>query len=170
MSWSALQLGRIPVSEVARPAGTASCDPFESLLGAVARLMEADIDALPVLAHDGSRRPVGWLTARDFARAVARDPEGLSALQVRSALSPAASRCRLDETLEQALERMRCVGADRLPVVDASGRLCGVLTLENIAARIASDRIGQATALERAICETLAARGGEACGVSTSKT
>jgi CBS domain-containing protein len=112
---------------------TAEADPFESLLAAATRLVDGEQEALLVAASDGSRRPIGWLRARDVVRAAARDPGSLATLQVRSAMSACSAVCAAGSTPTEALEKMRRGRSERLAAVDGEGRLVGSVSLGGVA-------------------------------------
>jgi CBS domain-containing protein len=86
-----------------------------------------------VVLVDGTR-PVGFITDRDVALCVVadqRDPESRAADHASTPVITAAP----DMDLEEAADRMVRHGVRRLVVVDA-GALCGVVTLDDIAARM----------------------------------
>ena len=103
------------------------------------------VGSLVVINDD--RQPVGMITDRDICIevvALEKDPKGLKVedvmvargrQNVRKALreSPAASA---DETVVDALARMREQGIRRLPVVDKDDKLCGIVTANNIVEEI----------------------------------
>ena len=85
------------------------------------RIAEADID-FPLLVDDRGS-PVGWLSER-----------GLTGERVRPELrSPAESDLELDDVLRDALGRLLAQETRYGPVIDADGRVAGVLSLEAIA-------------------------------------
>ena len=92
------------------------------------------VGSLVVINDD--RQPVGMITDRDICIevvALEKDPKGLKVEDVMSAPVRTASA---DETVVDALSRMREQGIRRLPVVDKDDKLCGIVTANNIVEEI----------------------------------
>lgn len=109
----------------------ACCTP-ESSLQDVAKLMaDCDCGEIPVLDEQG--RPVGVVTDRDIAcRAVAqgKDP---AQTRAREVMSQPVVTVTPEENLEACCQRMEENQIRRLPVVDQSGRCCGMVSQADIA-------------------------------------
>jgi CBS domain-containing protein len=99
----------------------------------VARLMrEHHVGSVVVIDPPGSGIPVGLVTDRDIVvEAVAADidPRTLSAGEIMS--GDLATAAEGDEAAA-SLKTMRERGIRRLPVVDASGQLVGIVTLDDL--------------------------------------
>lgn len=100
-----------------------------------ARLMrQYQVGSLVVVAEDDPRRrvPVGVVTDRDLAVGVMA--LGLEAEQtpVEAAMRPGVAVARESEGVGRAIALMRANGVRRLPVVDASGALVGVLAADDL--------------------------------------
>lgn len=106
----------------------------ESALEASKLMRQYHVGDLVVVEERGaSNVPVGIITDRDLVvQVLARevDPQSVSAgdLAVPDALVTASS----EEDLQQALDRMRSRGIRRLPVVDETGALVGILAMDDI--------------------------------------
>jgi CBS domain-containing protein len=100
-------------------------------LAAAAKLMwDGDCGFLPVV--DAAGTVAGVLTDRDICMATATRrllPEHISAAQVMT--SPVHA-CLEDDTLGDVLEVMKKSQVRRLPVIDANGRLRGVISMNDI--------------------------------------
>jgi CBS domain-containing protein len=84
-----------------------------------------------VVVVDGERRPIGIVTDRDLALRVLaerRDPR----TPVRDAMSVGALCAEPGMEIEAAVWKMRERGVRRLPIVDGSGRLAGMVTLDDL--------------------------------------
>jgi CBS domain-containing protein len=109
------------------------CRPADSLNHAAQILWENDIGALPVVADDGSNRLVGMLTDRDICMASYTQGGKLPDLLVGMAMSRDVKACTPITTLEEAANEMAEAQVHRLPVVDGSRQLLGVLSLADLA-------------------------------------
>jgi len=99
-------------------------------LGEVAKRMTAkDIGFLPVGEND---RLVGMITDRDIvARAVAQGRDGQSC--VRDAMTWDVKYCFEDDSIDDVVKNMSDIQVRRLPVVNRSKRLVGIVSLADAA-------------------------------------
>ena len=106
-----------------------------------AELMESeDVGSLPVLEGD---ELAGMITDRDIViRAIARgkDPRGMP---VREISTRDVVAIRGDEDLSEALKLMASHQVRRLPVVDASNHLVGVLAQADVAREAGEKTVGE---------------------------
>ena len=103
--------------------------PKQSIRVAAKVMAEMDIGVLPVAERD---RLVGMVTDRDIAiRAVAAGKDGDT--PVREVMSPGVMYCFEDEELDHVAQNMAEIRVRRLPVVNHSKRLVGILSLGDIA-------------------------------------
>ena len=106
-------------------------------LGAIARVMwDHDCGFVPLV--DASGRVAGVITDRDICIATAtrhRLPEDISAQQ---AINSPVHVCAPDDSISDALATMKQFKVRRLPVVDATGQLQGVISINDIV--LASDQ------------------------------
>ncbi|MBW3568297.1 MAG: CBS domain-containing protein [Proteobacteria bacterium] len=124
------------ISEVMTP--NPACCPRDMKLPEVARFMRNnDCGEIPVLDDDRSRKLVGVVTDRDITcRAVA---EGLDITQTTAGdimTTPVVSVDR-DADIDECRNRMEAHQVRRIPVVDAAGGVCGIVSQADIA-RIAT--------------------------------
>jgi CBS domain-containing protein len=110
-----------------------ACRPTDTLSTAARTLWEHDCGAVPVVEGDGSGHVVGMLTDRDVCMAAYTQGRSLCDLSVGSAMSHAPITCAPSNTLEEAAALMQRAQVRRLPVVDESNQLLGVLSLADFA-------------------------------------
>jgi CBS domain-containing protein len=115
----------------------------EATIAEVARKMrDLDVGSLPVC--DGSRL-VGIVTDRDLsvrATAAEKDP---NTTHVREVMSPQLTWIFEDEPADAAARVMRERQIRRLPVLDRSDRLVGVVALADLATDLGDDKLKGAT-------------------------
>jgi CBS domain-containing protein len=116
----------------------ATTDPEERLDRAVQRMNERNCGALPVV--DEEYRVLAMVTDRDICLSAWRADAKLSELRVRDAMSKTVVSCRPEDPLEEAERLMSLNQVRRLPVVDARGRLEGLLPLEDLAREARRER------------------------------
>jgi CBS domain-containing protein len=108
-----------------------TCSPHDSLNDAAQIMWEEACGAVPVV--DEQSRPVGLLTDRDICMAAYTQGAPLRALRVESAMARRIVSCNAEDDIAAAARLMRENGVRRLPVVDAAGKLVGLLSLDDLA-------------------------------------
>jgi CBS-domain-containing membrane protein len=103
-----------------------------------AQLMwDRDCGALPVV--DDQEKVVGMITDRDICMASHLAGKPLFALPVSQAMSKRIFVCHPEDSVATAEAVMRENQVRRLPVVDARGRLVGILSINDIAIEAAAE-------------------------------
>jgi CBS domain-containing protein len=103
-------------------------------IGTAARLMRAgQFGTLPVL--DMHARLAGIITDRDIAMAAATRQRNAAHIPVHEAMSSRVRTCLADDDVGAALKQMEDARVRRLPVLDASGRLAGIVSIDDIVRR-----------------------------------
>jgi len=120
-------------------------DGGATLLQAAEMMRDANVGMLPVLAGDVLR---GIVTDRDLViRAMTRDVRPSEAYVGECLTEP--PRCaEPDWSLDEAMEEMARQQVGRLPIVDAGGRVLGVVTLSSLALRSPKQQEALQTAQE----------------------
>jgi CBS domain-containing protein len=134
-----------------------SCKP-EDALSEPARIMwERDCGCVPVVAQDGSQRVVGMITDRDICMAAYTSGGRLSQMQVKGVMAKRVHSCHPEEPVSEAEATMRSAQVRRLPVVDADGRLRGILSLADVAEGAAGLRAPAGAVSDAEVAHTLEA-------------
>jgi CBS domain-containing protein len=105
----------------------------ETNLAEVVKLMwEQDCGVLPVVTSDGNVS--GMITDRDICVALATRGQTADRIAVHDVIAGTAYTCLVDDDAIVALKTMKSQRVRRLPVVDAEGRLKGILSLNDVIA------------------------------------
>ena len=115
-------------------------NPDETILQAAQTMADLDAGILPVGDHD---RLVGMITDRDIAiRGIAqgRGPDA----KVRDVMTSEVKYCFDDQEIDEVCRNMGSIKVRRLPVLDHSKRLVGILSLGDIALAQSNGSAGQA--------------------------
>jgi CBS domain-containing protein len=115
-------------------------------VGTAGRLMQqGGFGTMPILdRHD---RVTGVLTDRDIALAAATRQRNAAHIGVHEAMTETVSSCAPDDDVAAALGQMVKHRVRRLPVVDGTSHLAGILSIDDIALR-ALDRDGGISSAE----------------------
>ena len=104
----------------------------------VAKLMK-DEDIGPVLIVDDSndgKRLVGIVTDRDLAIKVVGEGRDPNSTRVEDVMTGSLVTCRADDDVENAMRAMAQNQLRRIPVVDDSGQLVGIISQADLAIRL----------------------------------
>jgi len=107
------------------------CETHQTLNTAAQLMWDNDIGCVPILDNDS--RVVGMLTDRDVCMAAYIQGMALTGSLVTSAMSKQVFSCALDDDIATAEKLMREKQVRRLAVIDAQGRLAGIISLNDIA-------------------------------------
>jgi CBS domain-containing protein len=126
------------VSEIMRR-DVATCAPSDRADVAVRIMVDRDCGAVPVVDSTGA--VLGILTDRDVCLAGLSSGKPLEDVPVDRAMSVDVICCSSDDSIEEAEERMGQARVRRLPVVDESRRLVGLLSLDDIARAVLREEL-----------------------------
>lgn len=100
-----------------------------------ARIMEVDqIGALPVVEDLESQKLTGILTDRDLAMRVTASGSDPRKVRVHDIMSGTPISCRVEDEVSRATQAMAEFNIRRIPVVDSTSRLMGILSRTDVEA------------------------------------
>jgi CBS domain-containing protein len=143
--------------------GVQTCTSGDTLGQAAQQMWSHDCGCLPVVDPEHGGQIVGIITDRDICMCALFQSKPLSSLLVADAMAKDVRTCHPADSTVSAEQIMREAKVRRLPVVDDSGKLVGILSLADLAReaareqcsprkRITGDEIGLTLA---SICEPL---------------
>lgn len=111
-----------------------ACCHKSTTIAEAARLMRQHHtgDLVIIDDTDGSPEPVGIVTDRDIVMEVVAKSHDPSRTQVSEVMASPIVVASGSENVATAIERMRAQGVRRLPIVDDSGAVFGILTLDDL--------------------------------------
>jgi predicted transcriptional regulator len=126
-------------------------DRFTSLVDAARQLMQHSVGAL-IITDPVTSKPVGIITDRDLVAMIAKglDPKQTS---VDWFSQPPLETVRIDDSIEVVTEKMRESGVRRLPVLDAEGRLAGIVSLDDVLVLLGREISDVASAIETGLVQ-----------------
>ncbi len=112
-------------------------EPHETARVAAERMKAKNLGTLVVI--DSRRSPVGIVTDRDLVlRVMALGLDPAKAL-VDDVMTGHPRTLSEDMPVEGSLSTMRSLGVRRMPVVDAAGRLTGMISVDDVLAQLAEE-------------------------------
>jgi CBS domain-containing protein len=112
---------------------TTTCRPGHSLSEAARMMWDNDCGCLPVTAGDASQRLLGMITDRDICMAIRSEGGSLEEFRVEDAMTEVVRACNPIDPVSEAMVIMAEARVRRLPVVDDSERVIGLLALGDLA-------------------------------------
>jgi CBS domain-containing protein len=116
------------------------CRPDDSLATAARLMWENDIGVVVVVDPDHELRPIAMLTDRDACMGAYMTGRTLSEIPVRQSMSRKLISVGPEEPIDDAALIMRDHQVRRVPVIDAAGRLVGVLSQNDLIFEAARER------------------------------
>lgn len=101
-------------------------------------------DVLVVESRNGIRVPVGIVTDRDLVVEIMAPELDMVAITVGDIMLPDLVTVKENTGMFEAIEYMRAKGVRRLPVVNDSGGLVGILTLDDLLELLAEELLALA--------------------------
>jgi CBS domain-containing protein len=114
----------------------------DTLVTELAKLMsEHDIGAIPIGEND---RLIGMVTDRDIVcKGLAQEGFDARTATARDVMTPGIHCCREDEDLVKAVRHMEALKIRRLPVINKSKRMVGILSLGDISETAPGDLLSE---------------------------
>ena len=117
-----------------------SCVPTDGITRVAQIMKEQDVGSVPVIDSAESHRLVGIVTDRDIVIKVVAQRRGVDAATVRDAMTNNPSSCRETDDVDRAVQAMAERQVRRMPIVDANGRLVGIIAQADVATRVNRDQ------------------------------
>lgn len=134
----------------------AVCEPGDTVVRAAEVMKQEDVGSVPVVESAASRKLVGIVTDRDLVVKVMAGGRNVTQATVKDAMTANPASCREDDEVGKAMQVMAERQVRRVPIVDATGRLAGIIAQADVATRVNSDN--QTGQLVEAISESGTAR------------
>ena len=119
-----------------------ACRPEDSLEKAAQLMWDHDCGCVPVCSDAGNG--VGWtvgvITDRDICMHALFQGRPMRDLRVGDVMAKEVRVCRPDDSIAQAEKIMQEARVRRLPVVEATGALIGMISLADLARQAARER------------------------------
>jgi CBS domain-containing protein len=108
----------------------------------IAKLMrEHDIGSIPIGEND---RLIGMVTDRDIVcKGLAQDGFDAGGATARDVMTPGVHCCREDDDLAKAVRHMETLKVRRLPVINKSKRMVGILSLGDVSRSAPGDLLSE---------------------------
>ena len=112
------------------------CTPGDTVHVAAQSMKAQSVGAMPVIDSHEHKHVVGIVTDRDLAMKVVAEALDSRKTTVEDVMSRKLVTCKIDDDWQVALDAMAKHQVRRIPVVDAQGRIEGIISQADVAIRI----------------------------------
>lgn len=116
-----------------------SCRPDDPIARALDHMDECECGAVPVV--DEENRVVGIVTDRDILFGIRENGGSMEGLVVEACMTTHPLTVRQDADVEEVVDRMTTGRVRRVPVVDESEKLVGIIAQADLATGIDDDAV-----------------------------
>ena len=117
----------------------ACCVAGDAITQVAGIMKRQDVGSVPVVESKEDRKLIGIVTDRDLGGTVLASGNSGEGATVRDAMTSNPATCREDDDLGKAVQLMSERQVRRMPVVDAQGRLAGIIAQADVATRVSRD-------------------------------
>lgn len=116
------------------------CEPGDSAVFVAQVMKQEDVGSVPVVDSRDSRILRGIVTDRDLVVKVLAGGLPVETATVRDAMTSSPVTVGEDDDIDRAVKLMADRQVRRMPVVDADGRLVGIIAQADVATRVNRDK------------------------------
>ncbi|MFN8419772.1 MAG: CBS domain-containing protein [Anaerolineae bacterium] len=111
------------------------CLASETVNRAAQYMKESDAGSVPIVDSPQTKRLLGIVTDRDLALKVVAESRDPRSVRIEEVMTRNPVTCQENDDLQAAIEAMARNQVRRIPVVDNSGHLVGIISQADIATR-----------------------------------
>ncbi len=111
------------------------CIPTDTVARAAKIMKSEDVGSIPVCESRQNRKLVGIVTDRDLALQVVAAERDATSTKVQDVMTRKPVVCQPDDDLQQVFDTMERKRVRRVPVVDSTGLLIGIIAQADLAIR-----------------------------------
>lgn len=126
-------------------------NPDTPLVEIALQMRDLNVGAIPIVDNDESMRLQGIVTDRDIAIRAAAEAKGMKKTLAREIMTSEVETVGENDHIRQVFEVMKRARVRRVPVVDASGRLVGIVAQADLVVNYAGLDLQRETEVEEVI-------------------
>ena len=119
------------------------CVPSDSVMKAAQLMKSEDVGPIPIVEDKEEKKLTGIVTDRDLAIKVVAEARDPKTTQVEEVMSAGLVTCRENDDVQSVLKLMEDNQIRRIPVVDQSDHLLGIIAQADVATRLGSRATGR---------------------------
>jgi CBS domain-containing protein len=99
-------------------------------------MRDGDIGSVPIVENLNKKRLIGIVTDRDLVIRVLSEDQDHKIVRAQEVMTCDPATCSPDDDLAKCLDAMKSKQVRRMPIVDNSGRVVGIIAQADIALRM----------------------------------
>jgi CBS domain-containing protein len=111
------------------------CVPSDAAPRAASIMRDEDAGSVPVIENEQSQKVVGIVTDRDLCMNIVAEGRDPNSVQVEAVMTTTVVTCSANDSVQKATELMKENQIRRVPVVDDTGRLQGIVSMADVVSR-----------------------------------
>lgn len=119
----------------------ASCTMEDTVAKALSLMSSRDCGFIPVTKSNTDRTLIGVVTDRDIAMFLSWADRRPSEMKISECCTPNVHMARLEDNIHTVIQIMEAFKIHRVPVVNDSGKLVGVISLKDLADEARSEKV-----------------------------
>lgn len=112
------------------------CLPSDSVLKAAQLMKSEDVGPIPIVDDKDGKKLAGIVTDRDLAIKIVAEARDPKTTQIEEVMSEGLVTCRENDDVQTVLKLMQDNQIRRIPVVDKSDHLVGIIAQADVATRL----------------------------------
>ena len=116
------------------------CLPSDPVIKAAQLMKSEDVGPIPIVKDKDGKRLAGIVTDRDLAIKVVAEARDPRTTPVEEVMTNDVVTCKENDDVDKALKLMQDYQVRRIPVVDKSDHLLGIIAQADVATRSGSSR------------------------------
>jgi CBS domain-containing protein len=112
------------------------CFPEDTVTKAAQLMQRDNIGSIPVIDNDKTQKLVGIVTDRDLVLKVIAKGQDAKTTKVETVMTRQVVTCLAEDDLQKALDAMAEHQLRRIPIVDGSQKIVGIIAQADVATRV----------------------------------
>jgi CBS domain-containing protein len=112
------------------------CLPSDTVARAAQIMRDQDVGSVPVCEDERQKKLIGTVTDRDITLRVVAQGLDPNSTRIEQIMSRDVVTCRPEDDVEKAIQGMEDRQLRRIPVIDSTGRIVGIISQADIALRL----------------------------------
>jgi CBS domain-containing protein len=100
------------------------------------QMKKENVGSIPVIESSQTKKLIGIVNDRDLALQIVADEREVKSTMVVDVMTRKVVKCRFDDDIQKAVEKMANHQLRRIPVVDNDHKIIGIISQADVATRV----------------------------------
>jgi CBS domain-containing protein len=112
------------------------CLPNDMVVKAAQIMKTGNVGSVPVIDNEKTRKLIGIITDRDLALKIVAEGKDPKSTKVAAVMTAKVVSCLSEDDLQKAMDSMSKNQLRRIPIIDNTGMILGIISQADVATRI----------------------------------